>query len=255
MSRVWGAGALIVSMSLAAGSMAVAQDDEMKKKIESLEAGQQAILKELAEIKKIVAASPRAPQAAAINVEGKVYSIGENPIKGSNTAKLTLLEFTDYQCPYCAKYARETYPQIEKEYVATGKLRYGLVDLPLDMHKQAFKAAEATRCAMDQGKYWEMHDRLFENQKALEPWTAHAAALGLDTAKFDECMSTGKQAPAVRTNLAVAGSVGVSATPGFLLAATDPADPKKVKGLMFIRGAQPFDTFKAEIDKALAKLQ
>ncbi len=124
--------------------------------------------------------------------------------------------------------------------------------MPLDMHKLAFKAAEATRCAGEQGKYWEMHGRLFENQKALEPWTAHAEALGLDTAKFDACLAAGTYAESIRSDMAVARSAGVTGTPSFLLAETDPKDPKKVKGIAFIRGAQPFASFKAEIDKALA---
>ena len=79
----------------------------------------------------------------------------------------------------------------------SGKIRYALLDMPLEsIHKFAFKAAEATRCAGDQGKFWEMHGRLFEQQKALEPWKAHAEALKLDVAKFEECMSSGRHAAA-----------------------------------------------------------
>ncbi len=119
------------------------------------------------------------------------------------------------------------------------------------MHKLAFKAAEASRCAGDQGQFWEMHDRLFLNQRALEPWSGHAEALGLDVAQFDECMAAGKHAKAIRNDMAVANSAGATGTPSFVLGVTDPNDPKKIKGLKFIRGAQPYATFKAEIDKAL----
>ena len=125
------------------------------------------------------------------------------------------------------------------------------MDLPLAMHKLAFKAAETSRCAGDQGKYWEMHDRLFQHQRALEPWSSHAEALGLDVAQFDECLAKGKHADSIRKDMATAGSAGATGTPSFVLGLTDPDDPKKVKGLKFIRGAQPFATFKAEIDKAL----
>jgi len=100
--------------------------------------------------------------------------------------------------------------------------------------------------------YWEMHDRLFENQKALEPWSAHAEALGLDVSGFDSCMAAGTHAAAVRRDMAVAQKAGATGTPSFVLATTDPTDPTKVKGLAFIRGAQPFATFKAQIEGALA---
>jgi protein-disulfide isomerase len=128
-----------------------------------------------------------------------------------------------------------------------------LLDLPLErIHKLAFKASEATHCAEDQGQYWEMHHRLFEKQKALEPWSAHAEALGLDVAAFDECMSSGKHAESVRADMKEAAKVNITGTPGFILGLTDPTDPLKVKGLSFIRGAQAFPAFKTQIDQALA---
>jgi len=147
---------------------------------------------------------------------------------------------------------RDTYPQIAKEYVETGKARYVLMDLPLEsIHKNAFKAAEATRCAGDQGKYWEMHDRLFQNQRALEPWSGHAEAIGLDVSAFDACMEAGKHAAAIRDVMKEATKAGITGTPGFVVAETDPKDPNKVKGISFIRGAQPFAKFKEELDAAL----
>ena len=125
--------------------------------------------------------------------------------------------------------------------------------MPLEsIHKQAFKAAEASRCAGEQGKYWEMHNRLFASQQTLEPWSAHAKALGLDATRFEGCMNTGKFAGAIRTDMAAAQKLGINSTPSFLLAMTDPNDPTRVKGLSLVRGAQPFGTFKLEIDKTLA---
>jgi protein-disulfide isomerase len=141
-----------------------------------------------------------------------------------------------------------------KEYVDTGKVRYALLDLPLErIHKLAFKASEATYCAKDQGKYWEMHSRLFENQRALEPWSGHAEAIGLDVAKFDACMSANTHAPAIRADMAQASKVGITGTPGFVIAKTDPKDPTKVTGISFIRGAQAFQTFKGQLDALLEK--
>jgi protein-disulfide isomerase len=129
------------------------------------------------------------------------------------------------------------------------------LDMPLErIHPLASKAAEATHCAEDQGQFWEMHDRLFENQKALEPWSSHAEALGMDVAAFDACMSSGKHAEAVKRDMAEAQKAGATGTPSFVLALTDPDDPTKVEGLAFIRGAQPFASFKSAIDGALEEL-
>ena len=125
--------------------------------------------------------------------------------------------------------------------------------MPLErIHPLAFKAAEATHCAEEQGKFWEMHARLFENQKALEPWSGHAEALGLDTAAFDACMESGRHAEAIRADMAEASKAGATGTPSFVIAQTNPDDPTKVTGIVFLRGAVPFANFKAAIDAALA---
>jgi hypothetical protein len=96
-----------------------------------------------------------------------VVAIGDAPVKGNPNAKLTLIEFSDYQCPFCRRHAENTLPSLDKEYIATGKVRYVFHDFPLEaIHPQAFKAAEAAHCAGEQQKYWEMHGRLFANQQA-----------------------------------------------------------------------------------------
>jgi len=135
--------------------------------------------------------------------------------------------------------------------VATGKLKYVFMDYPLEsLHKFAFKAAEAARCAGEQGKYWEMHDRLFANQTTLEPWTPHAEAVGLNVPRFEACMNSGKYAEAVRADMAEAQKAGVTGTPLFFLAVTDPTS-SKVKTVNRISGAQPYAAFKSQIDALL----
>ena len=130
-----------------------------------------------------------------------------------------------------------------------------MLDLPLEqIHKQAFKAAEASHCAADQGKFWEMHDRLFENSRSIEPVAPHAEAVGLDVATFNDCMSSGSKAAGIRREMTIAARLGARSTPSFVLGITDPNDPSKVKGLTFIKGAQAYPTFKAAIDAALADL-
>ena len=120
------------------------------------------------------------------------------------------------------------------------------------IHPLAFKAALASHCADDQGKFWEMHERLFQNQQALEPFTPHAQAIGLDAAAFDACMSSNKYAQAVRKDMSEARKAGATGTPSFVLGRTVPDDPGRVMGIAFIRGARQFQDFKIAIDQALA---
>ncbi len=125
------------------------------------------------------------------------------------------------------------------------------LDLPLEsIHKLAFKAAEAANCAGEQGKYWQMHDRLFANQKAFEPWSAHAEAVGLDGAAFDRCLGSGKFGQEIRRDMGEAQKAGQTGTPGFMLGRTDP-NSSKMKILASVSGARPFADFKAEIDRVL----
>ena len=106
-------------------------------------------------------------------------------------------------------------------------------------------------CAGEQGKFWEMHDRLFADQQNLEPWTPHAQAIGLDTAKFDECMNSGREAAEIRKDMAAGQKAAVTGTPTFFLAWADPKS-SQVKTVARLTGAQPFAAFKATIDKLLA---
>jgi protein-disulfide isomerase len=129
------------------------------------------------------------------------------------------------------------------------------LDLPLEaIHKSAFAAAKAARCAGEQGKYWEMHDRLFASQKELEPWTPHAQAIGLDTAAFDACVASDRLDAAIRRDIAEAQKLGITGTPAFLIGRTDPKSSKLTVAAA-VRGARPFADFEAEIDKVLAEAE
>ncbi len=146
-------------------------------------------------------------------------------------------------------------PQIEKEYVETGKMKYVFMEFPLAMHPKAFKASEASACADDQGKFWEMHDRLFANQNALaqEDLMKHAEALGLDVPKFKGCLDSGKHAGEIKKQMDEGQRAGITGTPAFLLGFAD-ADGK-VKAVKKISGAQPYAAFKSTIDSLLAAPQ
>ena len=167
MKRIAIAAAVVVSLGLPLPGRVWAEqptNEDLKKQLDALSESVKAMQKDVQDIKKMLAArSSAAPSGVDV-----VLDLGGNPTKGSAGAALTLVEFTDYQCPFCSRYVRDTWPQLDKEYIQTGKIRYVVLDMPLEsIHKQAFKAAEAAACAGAQKKYWEMHGRLFENAKAL----------------------------------------------------------------------------------------
>ena len=172
--------------------------------------------------------------------------------RGDKNAKLILIEFADYQCPFCGRHFRETEPQIERDYVKTGKVKYVFWDFPLKSHNDALKAAESARCARDQGKYWEMHDRLFANQQSLglHDLSQHARTLGLDVKSFQLCLDNGKHAAEIREDMDEAIKVGVKVTPTFFLGLAEPGNPK-VKTQKTIVGAKSYTDFKEAIDALL----
>ena len=136
-----------------------------------------------------------------------------------------------------------------------GKIKFVLRDFPLEsIHKNAFKAAEATRCAQDQGKFWEMHERLFANQQTIGPddLLGHAKALGLDEEGFKKCLDEGTYAAAIRKDVAEGQKAGVTGTPAFFLGVVDGTDGK-VKVVQSLKGAQAYGGFKAAIDSVLAE--
>jgi protein-disulfide isomerase len=164
-----------------------------------------------------------------------------DPALGSANAPVTIVEFSDFQCPFCQR-VEPTLKQVRAKY--GDKVRIVWKDFPLtQIHPQAFKAGEAAHCAGDQGKYWEYHDRLFANQQALQPadLKRHAAELGLDAAKFDACLDTSKHGERVRDGVAEGSRLGVNSTPTIY-----------INGRM-IAGAQPFETFQTIIDEELSK--
>jgi protein-disulfide isomerase len=224
-------------------------DEQMKKDIEALKAGQEAIQKDLAEIKRLLQSRPA---AAADALPRDPIAIASEPFKGNGTAKVAVIEFSDYQCPFCSRYSKETLPQIATDYIATGKIKYVFRDLPLSFHKQAFKAAEAAHCAGAEGKFWEMHDALFQNQTALAPelLAGHAKTIGVDDAKFQQCLDSGKFAADINKDIADAGAAGITGTPSFLVGVIQPGDGR-VKIVKKLVGAKPYAEFKAAIDSAL----
>jgi protein-disulfide isomerase len=177
--------------------------------------------------------------------------IAGNLIMGKKDAPVTMIEFSDYQCPFCKRFFETTLPTLKAEYIETGKVRYVFRDFPLDqIHPHARKAAEAAHCAGDQGKYWEMHDLLFQNQQALqvESLKAHARGLRLNATAFDACLDRAKYAAEVQKDLDDGVAVGVRGTPSFFIGRTRP--DSTIQGV-FLSGALPTPAFRQAIDNAL----
>ncbi len=162
----------------------------------------------------------------------------KGPAKGPEGAKVTIVEFSDFQCPFCSR-AIGTVDQVMEQYA--GKVRLVFRQFPLDFHDKAPKAAQAALCANEQGKFWEMHDAMFKDQQKLEPemLKTTATTLGLDAAKFSECLESGRMKKAVDEDIEAGKKVGVNGTPAFFINGT------------MLSGAQPIEAFKEAIDAEL----
>jgi protein-disulfide isomerase len=233
-----------------------------KQEIQELSAQVEEMQKDLAEIKNLLkeiksAPAPRAAAAAPAFKE-QVISIGDSPYKGKADATVTLVEFSDYQCPFCARNYREVMPTLEKEYIDTGKLKFVMRENPIpSLHRNANNASMAALCAGDQDKYWEMHNLLFDNQRELDVdnLKAFAGTIGLDTGVFNECLDSKKYEERLAADIASGAKLGVRGTPGFVLGLTDPKDPDKATMSVFIKGARPIGDFKREIDALLKSVE
>jgi len=172
--------------------------------------------------------------------EPRVTVEAKGPSKGAETAKITIVEFSDFQCPFCSK-AEPSVDEVMKNY--SDKVKVVFRHFPLEFHDKAFKAAEAAACAEEQGKLWEYHKTLFANQGALDiaDLKTHAKTLGLDAAKFDACLDGGKMKEKVDADMVAARAVGVNGTPAFF-----------INGIM-LSGAQPYEKFKEIIDSELSR--
>lgn len=244
-------GALFLTLVATPSCLPQSAEDyrALRKEVEALKESQKAMQKDLEDIKSFLRGrqAPQAPRNLVLSVDGA-------PFMGDKNAPVTVIEFSDYQCSFCARHSRQTLPQIVTDYVKTGKVKYVLRDFPLEgMHPAAVKAAEAARCAGEQGKYWEMHDRLLSSQRALDQkeLPGYATTLGLDVPKFQECVDSGKYTPQVRKDLEEALKAGVSGTPTFFLGRTERNDPN-IKATKMLEGAQPYPSFKEAIDSLLS---
>jgi len=168
--------------------------------------------------------------------------------RGNPKAPVTLIEYSDFTCGYCVKFFRETWPRLREKYVETGKVRLLYRDYPRDPDGPAMTAAIAARCAGDQGRYWDMHDRLFAGRIETDTIQAYANTIGLNQPAFAACLRDAHHRPAILQDKEDGIRIGFVGTPGFILLRTEQAGKEKPIGLP---GAFPVGVFEQEIDRLL----
>ncbi len=241
MRKILAIGALAVGLGFAADKNKPAEPGITREQAD-------AILDELRQIRALLEKGPAQP-AAALDNDGKVrMRIGAVPILGKKDAPLTMVEFTDYQCGFCQRFHTATFPEIRKKYIDTGKLRFVSRDLPLDFHSNAFRAAQAARCAGDQGQFWTMRDVLVANSSKLDApdLEGYAKQLKLDAGAFQSCLDSGKHAAAVKADRAMASSLRIDGTPAFVVGKTT---AEGVEGVVVV-GALPLEAFEGKLEEA-----
>jgi protein-disulfide isomerase len=240
---------------LAALALTLAAADNPKKKDASSDGITRAqadeILDELRQIRQLLErqadaakpAGPPAPTRARLHMEGA-------PMLGSKDAPITMVEFSDYQCPFCQRFHLQVYNEIKKDFIDTGKVRFYSRDLPIDqLHPNATRAAQAARCAGDQGQFWALRDIMSAHPENLDlnSLVADASSLKINPDTFRACVESGKYKEAVKSDLLEAMKIGADGTPSFVVGKST---PDGVDGELIV-GAQPYSLFQAKF-KSLA---
>lgn len=257
MTRPLAAVALATALSWLPSSPAVAQSTEameaLAREVAALREAQAAMQRDVQEIKALLQQALNPSAAGAAAAPRPEISLPNAPVRGRNEATTVVVEFSDFHCPFCSQYTQQVYPRIGKEYIDTGRIAYMFVNFPIDaLHPRASKAHEAALCAGDQGRFWEMHDRIFAHvatAQTPEQLVGHAGVVGVDLEKFRACLDGGRRAEDVRQDVARAQSMGVRATPTFIIGTREPGGTIRVAQV--ISGAQPYDAFKAALDRVI----
>jgi protein-disulfide isomerase len=209
-------------------------------------------LQELRQIRQLLErqqAKPAAPQEDA-PTKAKIADLSAVPMLGSKSAPLTIVEYTDYQCPFCQRFHTTAFNDLKKAYIDTGKVRFFSKDMPLDFHSNAMRAAMAARCAGEQGKFWELRDTMGANPNSLdiEHIAGFAADLKLNTTALRACIDSGKYKEQVQNDVLEAMRIGANGTPTFIVGKSV---ANGVDGELLV-GALPFQMFDLKL-KELAK--
>jgi protein-disulfide isomerase len=177
-------------------------------------------------------------------------SLEGRPSLGRRDAPVAMVEFTDYQCPFCSRFHQQTFPALKRKYMDSGRVRYVVADLPLSIHPQAERGAQAAHCAGEQGRYFPMQEALFRHTATLGPEAMVKAAgeAGLAAEAFQACLASGRHLEAIRASASLAAGLGIRGTPSFILGRIG-ADGE-LEGLRLV-GAQPLEAFEQRIEALL----
>jgi protein-disulfide isomerase len=248
MKRFWLSGLLLLAAApLFAQAPAAKPAAKAAVKDETITRQQaDAILDELRQIRQLLekqnarAAAAQAPQEPPPPIKAKISTKGFEML-GKPDAPLTMVEFTDYQCPYCQRFHMMSFPDIKKNYIDTGKVRFFSRDMPLDFHPDAMRAAQAARCASEQKQFWAMRDVMAANPSKLDfnSLLGYAGNLKMDVPAFKACVESEKYKAAVRSDVDEAMKLGADGTPTFVVGKSI---PDGVDGELIV-GALPFSMF------------
>ena len=206
--------AVLATVSAAASQPNKDELATLKDQVAQLSAQQQQILASLDELKKLVKGpgQPELKPPPTMSVAGELY-------KGEPAAKVAIIEYADFQCPFCRRFESQVYPNIRDRYIQTGKLKYFHRDMPLVFHQGAMPAARAVHCASEQGKFWEMHDSLLGDAASLTPADIddRAGKLGMNVSELDKCISSDRFADIIQRGITEASTMQISGTPTFII--------------------------------------
>jgi protein-disulfide isomerase len=229
----------------------------IQKQLDQLKAGQERLSRQVDEIKTLLeqltgtptneSAKPTAPTVVSANVHGE-------PFRGTNSARVAIIEYSDFDCSFCGRYARNVFPLVDTNFVQTGKVRYFFRDLPEPSDTNAWFKALAARCAGDQQKFWQMHDLLFAHQSATpQDVIALSQTLGLEMSEFNHCLSIEKYRANIQRSVSGAKRMGLYGTPALLIGTlSDDGDFVWVKKVLV--GAETFESLKSVLDDLLGSV-
>jgi protein-disulfide isomerase len=172
----------------------------------------------------------------------------DNMALGKRKASIAIVEFSDYECPYCAKHYREVLPKLRGRYIDKGLVRYVMMDFPLGFHAHAEKVSLSARCAGGQGQYWAMHDAIFGAHGQMTDALADTVVgqKKMDAATFKRCLEDPKQREAIRRDMVLGASIGINGTPAFLIGTVK---GNRLTDYKLLSGVQPFEAFASIIDR------
>ena len=238
--------ALITSLTIVAAC--TQPQAQSQQELEALRKEVEALKKDIAEIRDFLKAATGG-RFGAPRLEDQTVDLTGAAAKGQPSAPVTLVEVSDYHCPFCRRHFQQTQPRIDAEFVRPGKVQHVFLHMPIDqLHPEAFRSHEGAACALEQGKFWELHAKLFEKpSRTTDEIVGLGQAAGLDGNALKACIESGKYSSAVRESVATMSKLGVDSTPLFLIGKT-PERGKPMQILKVVKGAHPFETFKEALE-------